>query len=150
MSRPALWVREARVCAPSSCSARARPSCGTRAPSSSSTSPNTTTTTSTPSSARPRWAGRGGAGRVSTTATCAGAALLRGARLHPAALVQGRGGVPLGQGGGQGQERRPLQVPPSPSSLEVQTKVHPKVRNHGEGPYKGLLLVESGYYRFHI
>ena len=92
----------------------------------------------------------GGSGRVSTTATCTGAALLRGARLHPAALVQGRGGVPLGQGGGQGQERRPLQVPPSPSSLEVQTKVHPKVRNHGEGPYKGLLLVESGYYRFHI
>ena len=33
-------------------------------------------------------------------------------------------------------------------------KVHPKVRNHGEGPYQGpyqgLLLVESGYYRFHI
>ena len=29
-------------------------------------------------------------------------------------------------------------------------KVYPKVRNHGEGPYKGLLLVESGYYRFHI
>ena len=22
--------------------------------------------------------------------------------------------------------------------------------NHGEGPYSGLLLVESGYYRFHI
>ena len=33
---------------------------------------------------------------------------------------------------------------------ELETKVHPKVRNHGEGPYKGLLLVESGYYRFHI
>ena len=29
-------------------------------------------------------------------------------------------------------------------------KFHPKVRNHGEGPYEGLLLVESGYYRFHI
>ena len=29
-------------------------------------------------------------------------------------------------------------------------KVHPKVRNLGEGPYYGLLLVESGYYRFHI
>ena len=28
----------------------------------------------------------------------------------------------------------------------VLKKVHPKVRNHGEG----LLLVESGYYRFHI
>ena len=24
------------------------------------------------------------------------------------------------------------------------------ISNHGEGPYKGLLLVESGYYRFHI
>ena len=34
--------------------------------------------------------------------------------------------------------------------LEIETKVHPKVRNHGEGPYQGLLLVESGYYRFHI
>ena len=34
--------------------------------------------------------------------------------------------------------------------VEIQTKVHPKVRNHGEGPYSGLLLVESGYYRFHI
>ena len=33
---------------------------------------------------------------------------------------------------------------------EVETKVHPKVRNHGEGPYKGLLLVESGYYHFQI
>ena len=30
-------------------------------------------------------------------------------------------------------------------------KFHPKVRNHGEGPYQGLLLVESYYYyRFHI
>ena len=29
------------------------------------------------------------------------------------------------------------------SSLELQTKVHNKVRNHEEGPYKGLLLVES-------
>ena len=35
-------------------------------------------------------------------------------------------------------------------TLELETKVHPKVRNHGEGPYYGLLLVESGYYRFHI
>ena len=34
--------------------------------------------------------------------------------------------------------------------LELETKVHPKVRNHGEGRYLGLLLVESGYYRFHI
>ena len=30
------------------------------------------------------------------------------------------------------------------------SELHPKVRNHGEGPYWGLLLVESGYYRFHI
>ena len=34
--------------------------------------------------------------------------------------------------------------------LEFEKKVHPKVRNQGEGPYYGLLLVESGYYRFHI
>ena len=34
--------------------------------------------------------------------------------------------------------------------VELQTKVHTKVRNHGEGPYLGLVLVESGYYRFHI
>ena len=32
--------------------------------------------------------------------------------------------------------------------VELETKVHPKVRNHGEGPYKGLLLVESGYYQY--
>ena len=25
-----------------------------------------------------------------------------------------------------------------------------KLYNHGEGPYQGLLLVESTYYRFHI
>ena len=31
--------------------------------------------------------------------------------------------------------------------VELQTKVH---TNHGEGPHYGLLLVESGYYRFHI
>ena len=30
-------------------------------------------------------------------------------------------------------------------SLELQTKVHMKVRKHGEDPYKGLLLVESTY-----
>ena len=34
--------------------------------------------------------------------------------------------------------------------LELETKVHRKVRNHGEGPYLSLLLIESGYYRFHI
>ena len=33
---------------------------------------------------------------------------------------------------------------------KVASELHPKVRNHGEGPYQGLLLVESGYYRFHI
>ena len=35
-------------------------------------------------------------------------------------------------------------------AVELETEVHTKVRNHGEGPYKGLLLVESGYYHFHI
>ena len=34
--------------------------------------------------------------------------------------------------------------------LELQTKVHTKVRNHGDGPYLGLLLAESSYYHFHI
>ena len=29
--------------------------------------------------------------------------------------------------------------------LEFETKVHPKVRNQGEGPYYGLLLVESAF-----
>ena len=29
--------------------------------------------------------------------------------------------------------------------LELETKVNPKVRNHGEGPNWGLLLVESAY-----
>ena len=29
--------------------------------------------------------------------------------------------------------------------IKASKKVHPKVRNHGEGPYQGLLLVESAY-----
>ena len=29
------------------------------------------------------------------------------------------------------------------SPVELQTKVHPSVRNHGECPFYGLLLVES-------
>ena len=29
------------------------------------------------------------------------------------------------------------------NQVELETKVHKKVRNHGEGPYQGLLLVES-------
>ena len=29
--------------------------------------------------------------------------------------------------------------------LELETKVHLKVQNQGEGPYKGLLMVESAY-----
>ena len=33
---------------------------------------------------------------------------------------------------------------------KVPSEGNPKVRNHGEGPYQGLLLVESGYYHFHI
>ena len=43
-----------------------------------------------------------------------------------------------------------LQIPAAAASWALGTsaskKFHPKVRNHGEG----LLLVESGYYRFHI
>ena len=30
-------------------------------------------------------------------------------------------------------------------ALELQTKVHPKICNHGEGPHWGILLVESAY-----
>ena len=30
--------------------------------------------------------------------------------------------------------------------VELETKVHAKVCNHGEGSFYGLLLVESGYY----
>ena len=29
----------------------------------------------------------------------------------------------------------PIHHPPGRCSLELETKVHPKVRNHGEGPY---------------
>ena len=29
-------------------------------------------------------------------------------------------------------------------AVELETEVHTKVRYHGEGPYKGLPLVESG------
>ena len=32
-------------------------------------------------------------------------------------------------------------------TADLETKVHTKVRNHGDGSYYGLLLVESGYYR---
>ena len=32
--------------------------------------------------------------------------------------------------------------------VELETKVHAKVCNHGEGSFYGL--VESGYYHFHI
>ena len=34
--------------------------------------------------------------------------------------------------------------------VELQTKVHTKVRNHEEGPYLDLLLVESAYKCFYI
>ena len=34
--------------------------------------------------------------------------------------------------------------------LELETKVQTKVRKQGEGSYKSLLLVESGYYHYHI
>ena len=30
-------------------------------------------------------------------------------------------------------------------AVELETKVHPKVRNHGEGQNYGILLVESAY-----
>ena len=33
--------------------------------------------------------------------------------------------------------------------LELQTKVHTKLRKHRGGPYEGLPLVESGYHSFH-
>ena len=56
------------------------------------------------------------------------------------AVQRGAGGA--GQGGGPGGCGVVLQKVPS--------KANPKVCNHGEGPSRGLLLVESGYYRFHI
>ena len=31
-------------------------------------------------------------------------------------------------------------------TADLETEVHTKVRNHGDGSYYGLLLVESGYY----
>ena len=37
--------------------------------------------------------------------------------------------------------------------IELETKIakdYAKLYNHGEGPYQGLLLVESTYYCFHI
>ena len=34
-------------------------------------------------------------------------------------------------------------------TLELETKVHTKVRNHKEDPICGLLLVKSAYYHFH-
>ena len=40
------------------------------------------------------------------------------------------------------------------TALKVRARNEPsrslKFHNHGEGPYEGLLLVERGYYRFHI
>ena len=34
--------------------------------------------------------------------------------------------------------------------VQLETKVNTEACNHREGPYKGLLLVESAYYRFHM
>ena len=34
-------------------------------------------------------------------------------------------------------------------TLELETKVHTKVRNHKEDPIWNLLLVKSAYYHFH-
>ena len=36
------------------------------------------------------------------------------------------------------------------ADISASNEGYPKVRNHGKGPYLGLFLVESGYYRFHI
>ena len=47
-------------------------------------------------------------------------------------------------------EEKPDNNPAPATGHQCFKKFHPKVRNHGEGPYQGLLLVESGYYRFHI
>ena len=48
------------------------------------------------------------------------------------------------------QQPAPSLVQTQDFLLQLESKVHSKVRNQGEGPYEGLLLVESGYYRFHI
>ena len=45
---------------------------------------------------------------------------------------------------GAGPQRHLLPV------LELETKVHMKVCNHGEGPYQGIHLDESGYYCSYI
>ena len=37
-----------------------------------------------------------------------------------------------------------------PLSTRTLNEGYPKICNHGEGPYQGLLLVESTYLRFHI
>ena len=36
------------------------------------------------------------------------------------------------------------------TAIELETKVIRRFHKHGEGPSKSLLLVESGYYSFHI
>ena len=66
-------------------------------------------------------------------------------------LVQAPGGLLLAAEVTPHPARAPAQAGGHPSTGHLCfKKVHPKVRNHGEGPYSGLLLVESGYYRFHI
>ena len=37
------------------------------------------------------------------------------------------------------------EVPHRNWGVDLETKVHPKVLNHGEGPYYGFLLVKNGY-----
>ena len=50
---------------------------------------------------------------------------------------------------GVGLLGRGILIPPAGDraelTLELETKVHTKVRNHREGPFYGLLLVESAY-----
>ena len=77
-------------------------------------------------------------------------------RVEPGALVHGGGAAAmvteevvqrtLGMFAGPGLSVQSGEVMQT-CVLELETKVHTKVRNHGEGPYEGLLLVESAYQR---
>ena len=77
-----------------------------------------------------------------------------GARVHPGwsgaagggsgDAVREEGGEQRPGGGHQPQHRHRQEGGGEPGNflLELQTEVHAKVRNHGECPYLGLLLVE--------
>ena len=60
-------------------------------------------------------------------------------RESPAQRVEG------GRALGEGQHAVSVAVKQQEHLLvvQLQTKVHRKVRNHGEGPYKGIFLVET-------